>query len=64
MAALASLAQARLLIYVSSMPKLLPTGTKTVRLEFSKKLGFVGFVRLACVGISARIALITRRSQS
>jgi hypothetical protein len=33
------------LLYGLSMPKLQPTGTKTVQLEFTQTLGFLRFVR-------------------
>jgi hypothetical protein len=41
-------------LYDSSMPKLPPTGTKTVRLEFAKPFGFLQFVRSVSCGLSAQ----------
>jgi hypothetical protein len=48
--------------YVSSMPKLGPTGTKTDHLEFANLQVLEAFLRGELVDVSARIALITRSS--
>ena len=50
--------------YACSMPKFGATGSKTDQLEFANMQVFRGFSRSQLVGVSARIALITRRSGS
>jgi hypothetical protein len=50
------------LVYGFSMPKLQPTGSKTVQLEFTQTFGFLCFVRSVSDGVSGKIGLRTRRS--
>jgi hypothetical protein len=50
------------LLYGFSMPKLQPTETKTVQLEFKQAFGFLCLVRSVSDGVSAKIGLRTRRS--
>ena len=50
------------LLYGCSMPKLQPTGTKTIQLESPQTSDFLCFVWSLSDGVSGEIGLITRRS--